>query len=354
MPTNPIRLLLSARDPAAAMGIAAVARAAMADSRFQPDLVAAPPGLGWLRSQELPVRDASGDPMTAARAVLESGLPDLALVGLSGPEPGLDEALCALLAGCVPCYALQDYWGDVNPGYGHHADTYLVPDATAAALTRQKTAADIQIVGWPRYAGFRADGAWPGDRPDGPLLVWFGQPLWSFAGYAVTLSLLADALHLLPDQPRLFYRPHPKENDADIARAVDILAGAPAFNGLLPAMSAATALVNADLILSCLSSVALDLAMLNARAAAPLGVSASLLLTPDIRSWAGPDRTHPPLLKTGLTLAALSPDALVPTLREGLLADTRRHFWHHARTTLSGQDGAPACVLDILATRGER
>src|SRR5205814_87240 len=112
--------------------------------------------------------------------------PDAIMVGLSGPDKGQDEALVAQ-AGTLPTYAVQDFWGDVNPGFGVLPGTYFVLDEVAAQLTRRRVSTSrIVVTGSARHAAMaRYDPASLRERfrspirpaPTDSIAVFFGQPL---------------------------------------------------------------------------------------------------------------------------------------------------------------------------------
>jgi len=152
---RPFRLLISARDPGAANNLAPIARLAQASSTLTLHLVAAEPAARIFAEHGLePEKISAPDdtlPALAAR-LLEQHQPDAVLVGLSGPGRGIDEALLAAARGRVPSWALQDFWGDVNNGFGAYADTYLVRDDTAARITRTRAPVNTLVSGLPGNA----------------------------------------------------------------------------------------------------------------------------------------------------------------------------------------------------------
>lgn len=232
-----IRLLLSAHDFGGGLGIGRIAEAAASDHRFKIDLVADGPAAELFRKRGLAVttvdagraeNKASASQLIAlARDVLAKLNPDVVLVALSGPEAGLDEALLAAVTPPVPTFALQDYWGDVNMTLGCAAATYFVVDSFAAELTRARCGSEAVVVGSVKHADYgqrnafrerQAARARLGIEPERSLVGFFGQPLWSVAGYAETIASFAAAIARQAPQAIAVYRPHPTEKQADLQR----------------------------------------------------------------------------------------------------------------------------------------
>ena len=159
--SGPFRLLLSARDPAAAHGIAALHRMWSADTRFELQVVAQSPawellaghGVAAIHVPGLRVTSPASSDVRAllslADEVLRDFRPDALLTGLSGPHDcGIDEALQERCDS--PRIVLQDFWGEQNRILGGHVELALVLDDLAAELTRAKHGTHSLVVGSPR------------------------------------------------------------------------------------------------------------------------------------------------------------------------------------------------------------
>ena len=71
-----------------------------------------------------------------AENLLNSIDPDILLVGLSGPDVGIDEALIYKSQSIIPSFAYQDFWGDMNYGFGRYPGTVFVLDNFAYRITK--------------------------------------------------------------------------------------------------------------------------------------------------------------------------------------------------------------------------
>lgn len=371
-----MRLLISARDPGAAFHLIEIARYARAMPGIEVFPVAASPALDIFQRAGLPVRPfVSGTTaippaseerdaiLREAAAVMAEASPDAILVGLSSPDCGVDEALLARAKG-VPTYALQDYWGDVNSGFGVLADTYFVIDQTAAAITRRRAGAKPQIVvcGSPRHASqgqtwrsvlASAQGRQPAAAPS---IVFLGQPLWHLEGYARTLVKTAAALPAISSAAQFRYRPHPKESESERARAVHVLSAAGSVPTLDDEPLVEKSLLAADLCCTCFSSCALDFAFLNRASSAPLGGMLLMLFEPDVRQYyldftGLHDVPLTPMgLATTVWLEADVPAAMAAALEE----EERMKCWRAAGAVLMDPTVASARVLGtILGGRSE-
>ena len=73
------------------------------------------------RTQRSDLR-TSRENLDEAKRLIKLLKPDIILVGLSGPDSGVDEALIACASG-TPTYDIQDFWSDVNSGFGSLPNT---------------------------------------------------------------------------------------------------------------------------------------------------------------------------------------------------------------------------------------
>lgn len=371
-----MRLLVSARDPGAAHSLLPVLRGALADARFQVTAVAAGPaadilaaaGIDFRRCTVGAVRDAA-DPAAAvllreADSLLRACAPQALLVGLSGPDAGIDEALLAR-AGGIPSFALQDYWGDVNAAFGRAADLYLVADAEAVRLSRDLHGVAAEAVGSPKYAAYatldpaatRAAGRARLGLADGARLVGvFGQELWRFPGYRRTLRLLAEQLRAVAPDARLLYRPHPKETGGARGEALALL-GCGGRSALAdPGLGSLEAICACDIVGTVYSTTCYDAAHVNRVAAAPMAVPLYLLFEPDlqarIRDHTGIEYLPP--AREGVCAAVREPAGLATALAQALSEDGRKAYWEAARRRLRGSDEAVGAILDIVLAGGRR
>jgi len=296
-----------------------------------------------------------------AEEILRRLAPEAVLVGLSGPEPGIDEALLAQARG-VPSFALQDYWGDVNPGFGRLADVYLVVDEEARELTLALHGAAAVVVGAPKYAAYDALDP-PGERlrararlalhKDAPLVGFFGQDLWAFVGYARTLRRLAGALAASPGRPALLYRPHPKEPAERMEEALALFRDEALDVRMDAGLTAEQAACACDVATTVYSTLCYDAAHLNRVAAEPMASPLYLLFEADLQARL---REH-----TGVDFLPPARDSVCGEVRDGgtlgqalvdaIGEDGRAHYWRRARTRLRASADAVDAILGAVAAR---
>lgn len=361
---SPWRLLVSARDPGAAVGIAEIVEAARGDGRFELHVVAGEPGAGHLEDRGIAVRrvGGAGDPASLVRLRSEANEllgriePNALLVGLSGPDVGIDEVLLEV-SGALPTYALQDYWGDVNDGLGVPARTYLVMDEEAARLTKARADVRTAVVGSVKHASF-AEIDVPSTRRYGRrrlgvsdkdvVAAFYGQPLWDDPGYAATLSAVRG---LRFDGLRLMYRPHPKEDRREVEEQLHSLWGPPGSWGMDLSPDVATSLCAADLALSAYSTCLVDLLFLIRAATEPFAVPIFLLfddaLMARYRAHARLDGVPP--AEQDLALLVLDVDQLPTMVARALETGTRAEVWRRARSATPDPSRAAIRVLDQIA-----
>ena len=368
-------LLISARDPGAAFQLVPIARAAIAAGGLSVRLVASGPAAGIFESSGLAVERFSAAPVDgpgapgagavieAARAVLDCVAPDALLVGLSGQGCGVDEALLHV-AGAIPTYAMQDYWGDINQGWGALPGTYFVIDEEAARLTRGRTRARIVVIGSPRHSGelredpsqVRDDArAKMGFAPDVPLVIFFGQPLHGLQGYRETLGRLAVAAGSALPGLQILYRSHPKEIAEECAASLRALRAGGVRVDPDPWSGLEASLCAADIACTCYSSCGLDHVFLSQASSRPLGTVLHLLFRPDVAEYFR-SVTHlddVPLSAQGLAGTVFSEGLLVASLRDSISPALRQARWETAQRIVKAPEDAARvavrCVLEDLS-----
>ena len=130
-------ILVSARDPSAALALVPVVRHLAGLSTVTVHVVAQNPAYEIFQKESLNVvqvqsaplnhRDDGGaaELLAEAREILDKVQPDVLLAGLSSPGIGIDEALLAH-AGDIPSYSIQDPPGYIVPGFDSRARTQFV------------------------------------------------------------------------------------------------------------------------------------------------------------------------------------------------------------------------------------
>lgn len=371
--SRPLRLLASARDPAAAFHMATICKQAHRDSRFEVTLVAQQPAVELLRRsglQAVPLpghlaRHGGPDEaalLALAEQVLANFQPDVILCGLSSPgEAGIDEALLARRS--VPAALLQDFWGEQNKFFGGPPDLALVLDETARQLTLDRHGTAALVTGSAKhahYAFFDAMAARQALReahqiaPKATVWGWFGQPLQAFGGYHHTLSAWTRALASLQGEATVLYRPHPRETALQKAWTQQHLAAAGTRVVMAETCDTEAALVACDTMCTVLSNCAYDAAYLNFFSAAPLVVPVLLLFDTELRDFyqRTVDIRRLPYVDQQLTLTAWSESGLAEVLRNSIEPSTQRAVWGAARTVLPDPTQAVSRVLEAVWALG--
>jgi len=366
----PFRLLISARDPAAAYHLTEVARHAARDPRFELTLVAQEPALSIMRAgglSPLPIElekavkaeSAEGIALlAAAERVLAEHRPDAVLCGLSTPfDGGIDEAIFARAS--MRRFLYQDFWGERNAFFGPGPDVCLVLDRMAAEMTWNRHRLPSVVVGSARHAAY-ADLA-PAKRrldvrrrlgiaADVAVYALFGQALAALEGYRKTVEAWVEAVQSLPGPRVAAYRSHPRENDDDRRRTLGVIRNAGLDVLSLDGESVEDALLAGDVIGSAFSNCAYDAAYLNFFSEQPLIVPVCLFFEPGVveyfqrivrlKEW--------PYLKSGLVLPVYRREDLSKALAHAAGDDAKRRYWEAARGNLLSPDGASQRVLDAV------
>jgi len=352
------KLLFSARDPGAAHNIGCVARYFNNKEGYEIFVAAMHPateiisrqGLSVLPVDVPPVTDPDSDEalvlLSTAQSLLEQIQPDALIVGLSGPDIGLDEALVASAATC-PSYALQDFWGDVAWGFGIFPGTYFVLDNEAARLTRNRVDARVVVTGSPRH---EVEVSLPELSADVVDVLFCGQPLWGISGYADTISSLASRLCSFDNMSRIVYRPHPKETEAQRNAALHLFAEVGVKASLDTLSDINASLSTARIVATCYSNCGLDLAYLNRASNRPLAGMLYLLICKDVFEYYVDysKLSSIPLAESGLAQAVYPVGSLADGLRMVGSNAWRRSVWEASRKVLPDPSNAMRVIEEQL------
>lgn len=366
----PIRLLITARDVAAALHLVEVARAGARDSRVDITVVAQEPAAKQFTNAGLAVRTVawpivrSGDAPEAralrdnARALLDELKPDVVLTGLSTPfDASLDEAILAEAR--VPTALYQDFWGEQNLILGRGADHILAIDQQAADRNRDRFDHSSTVVGSARHSAYasldiaaarRRVRQAIGASDEEPIVGFFGQALHRMPGYRRTVAHFIACMSELANPPRLILRPHPREDAAQRAETAAMFATAGLDMAPSPQGSVEDAIVASDVVVSLFSICTFDAAYLNRFAQAPVTVPMSLLFDEEIAAYC---RQHGNYFDfahhtQGLVKPVYDAGELRGALDNALLPETRRDVWARAQRYLPDPAQAPQRVLNHL------
>lgn len=294
---HPVKLLFSARDPAAAQAIGNLVKRACTDSRFNVQVISSSPASELLsglpcKCLALPhvVSTTPGLLLSTVTQIVDQYHPDAIIAGASGPDAGVDEVLVKQARG-IRSYVVQDFWGDVNLTLGAPPDCYLVVDRLAAELTQKRVPSEVCVVGSVKHASYGTLNvpllrvlrrAALGCGENEPVVGYFGMPLGSLPGYWRTLEALGKALQGWP--VTLLYRPHPKEDDSVRGRTCSMLNSVDRFTEDQSTCVEET-LAACDLILSCYSSCGIDSELLGRNLKPDNRLSIFLLYDTEIRDY---------------------------------------------------------------------
>jgi len=372
-----LSLLVSARDPAAALQLAAFCSAARDAPMLAVTVVAQPPAAGILRARGLAVREVAlpcarargGAEATAlldaADAILAESSPDVLLCGLSSPsEGGIDEALLARRR--VPAFVVQDFWGEMNDFFGRGPDALFVLDEVAVELSRRRHGTAAIMTGSPRHGEYQEIDAIAARRSihqrhgisaTARVIGLFGQHLHAKPGYRRTLEGWAGALRGLPGDTRIAYRPHPRELPQERAwmREWFRSIGVPVV--VLEQCSTEEALAACHAACTVFSNCAYDAAYLNYFSAGPLVTPVMLLFDEEMVSFYSSiaNFSELPYFSRNLVLSVREASALAPALLDATLGDAGSRVWRAARDALPDPVGAVERMIAVLvaAAQGE-
>lgn len=298
---------MSARDPGAALSIFEVIKQIQYFQQISLSVFAMEPAFGILSGLGIQVHKVDCEPVIngnsenslhlhrEAKSILEKNKPDALLVGQSGPDAGIDEALLALASKInLPTYAIQDFWGDVNLTFGQPAGTYFVLDGSAGELTKKIVDAKVVVVGSVKHSGYalidieglRSKFNNKISCEDNDHIITFcGQPLWQLESYKENLEKLALVVSESKQDTILLYRPHPKEKMEDAAMALEIMKKYHHNSRLEQELATEALLARSDLLCSSFSLAGLDQVFLNRVATKPLGITAFVFMSEGLLQW---------------------------------------------------------------------
>lgn len=368
-----MRLLITARDVAAALHLVQVARAAARDPRFELHVAVQEPAAEHFAAAGIAATTIALPPAKAADSVEADALraaarrllgevrPDAIIVGLSTPfDAGLDEAVLA--EANVPTALYQDFWGEQNLILGRAADTILALDAEAAARNLARFNTPSTIVGSAKHSAFaeldipaarvRVRQSMGLDAQD-RVIGFFGQALHALPGYKRTVEAFLAATGAMAPSVKLMLRPHPRENAAQRLETERLFAAAARSVRPLAAGPVEDALAACDVVVSLFSTCTFDTAYLNRFSPQPVAVPVSLLFDAEIAAYC---RQHGNYLEfqhhtLGLVKPVYEETELASMLESAIQPETSRDVWQRAHRHLPDPADAPRRVLDAVASR---
>lgn len=298
------KILLSARDPGAALNIYAIYMVLKETGFFQTYFVASRPAFDIVKNygfvpepvffygkenDSFNVNDDLQPLLNKADELLNKFSPDIVITGLSSFGSGIDEAL--ILRSKVKTILYQDFWGDINSSLGKLPDLIFCLDEFAAGLTKKNHRTDCEVIGYPKTDLFKELDIKKlrndtrkyilGDQ-DAKIVTWFGQSP-KIPGHDTALSSLIDSLSFFDKNIVFMLKGHPKFK-TDVHSIVRYAMGKclnivdiTRYNDPVPW------LVCSDIIVSAFSSCGIDHAYLSLVSYDPIGSCVYLQNNYDIR-----------------------------------------------------------------------
>ncbi len=357
-PAASIRLLISARDTGAAAHLCIIAE----KGRSLPDFNIHVVTVGAARTvfdqrgiSSTHVMDSPEiDWLAYADEVLHKIRPNAVLVGLSGPDRGLDEAIVA--RACTKhVYAFQDFWGDLNPGFGHLPRTFFVLDDTAAKLTlMQEPSARVFPVGNICLSerlrdldplNLRRTGREElGVDPSTPLIGFYGQGHTDCTAYSRMVTALGKAIRDIKPDAHILFRPHPKETPVQRAATIEALGGAieDTFSDV------EQSLATVDLVATWYSTCGVVSSHMSKLSPVPLAPVLYLQPYESMRKWYLKTNHTMMLPLEALAIVVDDESQISAALVQAFNPSERSRIWHACRKALTENRSSPLYVLDRI------
>ena len=363
--SRPIKLFVTARDPATAVSFQILLPKLAQNSNFELCVLAQEPAATILAEVDYSIStfgalDSFEQTQYKVKEIIDKFQPDAVLTGISGPDAGIDEAALKIAeVQGIQSYALQSFWGDINQLSGAVPNHAFVLDDEAQRLTnlRYKEVRCIPI-GSIKHADFdRYDVLALREKSrqnvddDEVIIGFYGQPILEIKGYFETLEAMVRQLKTWPRRFKLIYRPHPKESqilfdktrqlfENAFADAVEIDEQADIVNSL----------VKADLVVSVFSTCGFDNLYLNEISSTAFNASVYLWFDSCMIQWwkdySGLENM--PLISEGLLLSVDKESEMLDIFEQGLKPEVQHQLWLQAKAHLPDASLAVQTVIETL------
>lgn len=366
---RPYRLLITARDAAAALHLREVAEVARTRPEFALEIVAQMPAAQYFHARGMAVRSLGLPPakaresaealalLAAARDIVETTRPDAVLCGLSTPfDGGIDEAVTAVFDG--PRFVMQDFWGEANLIFGVAADLYFALDDEGVHLSAERHGVPAVAIGSPRHAAYSAidiAGIRHAERDrlgiprDAVVFGFFGQALHALSGYRRTQEAWIDAVSAQSGPCVALYRPHPRERESESLGTFDRLRRGSVQCLLSEGVDVEHSLLACDVVCSAFSNCTYDAAYLNYFSDQPLITPLSMFFDEEIVTYFRRmvRLAEFPYLKAGLVMPVRTSGSLADILARAATVEEKARFWNRARA-LTDPAGSSTRLLDRI------
>ncbi|WP_448546803.1 hypothetical protein [Thalassotalea fusca] len=295
---SPIHLLVTARDPATAQSFAPVLERLHNDDRFIVSVILQSPASEMLTAKAERYWHVSDEHGAIEQlSTLHDSLPiQVILVGVSGPDTGIDEVTLAFAESHnIPTHAYQGFWGDFNQQATSLPQFVFALDQLAVRVNQQRLP-NVQSypVGSLKHIDFehvdavsrRSSRRANLGLHDEILVGFYGQPLDTNNGYLNTVDRFIEHLALWDKPFVLMYRAHPKESQALQNRTWAKM------NQHLPnhiirdsSSDIVDSICGCDLVVSAFSTCGIDNVYLNRHANEALNASVFLWFEQELIDW---------------------------------------------------------------------
>ena len=363
--SRPIKLFVTARDPATAVSFQILLPKLAQNSNFELCVLAQEPAATILAEVDYSIStfgalDSFEQIQHKVKKIINEFQPDAVLTGISGPDAGVDEAALkvAKIQG-IQSYALQSFWGDINQLSSAVPNHAFVLDDEAQRLTnlRYKEVRCIPI-GSIKHADFdRYDVLALREKSrqnvddDEVIIGFYGQPILEIKGYFETLEAMVRQLKTWSRRFKLIYRPHPKESQVLFEKTRQLFENAFADAVEIDEQAdIVDSLVKADLVVSVFSTCGFDNLYLNEISSKAFNASVYLWFDSCMIQWwkdySGLESM--PLISEGLLLSVDKESEMLDIFEQGLKPEVQHQLWLQAKAHLPDASLAVQTVIETL------
>jgi len=363
------KILLTARDPAAALHLIEIVRCAGQFDQLHIDIATQQPARRYFEeagfdttlvdlppAREMPSLEAE-ELLQKCRELIDWFQPDAVLCGLSTPfDGGLDEAMTAVFSG--PKFVMQDFWGEANQFFGARAQTYFALDEEAVRLSKFRHGLNAISVGSPRHSAYQymdipliraRERKRIGASEETTVVGFYGQALHRVSGYRNTLNAWVDAMISQQTEFKALYRPHPREDNSDVIWTMQRFKEAGMSCVISEGKEVERSLLACDVVCSAFSNCTYDVAYLNYFSKDPIITPVSLFFDPEIVEYFHKmvKLEEFPYLKSGLVLPVNEAGDLPSVLTSAGAKHVKEKYWCAAKH-LPSPVKAPELVLSHI------
>lgn len=205
------------------------------------------------------------------------------ITGLSGPDKNIDEALIFICKKKnIYTFSYQDFCGDINFGYGVLPDCYLVTDKLSSKITKKLSKKKTIILGHLNYKNLNFNF---NKKKIKNRILFCGQPLSFLNGYEKTIIELVNVIKKQRKNFIFSYRPHPREKKIFLNNLYKKINKLNINFSFSKEKFLYKDLYSAEHVISCYSSLIMDLCILKKNYNLKHPTSLCLLFNKDIKKY---------------------------------------------------------------------